>query len=95
MATSASAASAASATKKPITGSVIIINIETNKGPEQFLYEVESPHQNFLDVVKIKYPGRNFHISNLKDSFGKRVKGANPPFINSEGFYVFPCVESN
>ena len=90
-----SAASAASATKKPIAGSVIIIKIETNKGPEQFLYEVKSPHENFLDVVKARFPGRIFHISNLKDSSGQRVKGANPPFINSAGVYVFPCVESN
>ena len=82
------------APKKPSVGDVIIINIETNKGSEKFGYVVKSPHENFLDVVKAKFPGRIFHISNMKDS-GKRVKGANPPFINPEGVYVFPCVESN
>jgi len=80
---------------KPIVGDVIIINIETKKGPSSFNYVVKSPHENFLDLVKAMFPLRKFHISNLKDSSGKRIKGANPPFINSNGVYVFPCVESN
>jgi hypothetical protein len=86
---------ATSATKKPSVGDNIIINIDTNKGPVIFHYKVKTPHENFLDVVKAKFPGRIFHISNVKDPSGKRVKGANPPFINRDGFYVFPCAESN
>ena len=86
----------ATSAPKPSVGDVIIINIETKKGPESFNYVVKSRHENFLDVVNAMYhPLRKFHISNEKDSSGKRIKGANPPFINSNGVYVFPCVESN
>lgn len=80
---------------KPSVGDVIIINIETKKGPASFNYVVKSRHENFLDLVRAMFPLRKFHISNEKDSSGKRIKGANPPFINSNGVYVFPCVESN
>jgi len=83
------------APNKPCVNSEIIINIDTKKGPISFNYKVKTPHDNFLDVVKAKFPNRIFHISNVKDSSGKRVKGANPPFINSDDVYVFPCVESN
>ena len=82
---------------KPRIGSVIMINIENQlvKSPSQnrFYYTVQMENENFLEVVKKKYPNRIFHISNVKVD-GKRVAGSNPPFINSDGVYVFPCMEN-
>jgi len=82
---------------KPSKGSLILINVENQRDKRQthntFYYKVQMENENFLEVVKKKYPNRNFNISNVKVD-GKRVAGSNPPFINRDGVYVFPCVEN-
>ena len=77
---------------KPRIGSVIMINIENQlvKSPSQnrFYYTVQMKNENFLEVVKKKYPNRIFHISNVKVD-GKRVAGSNPHLLTVTGYMFF------
>ena len=79
--------------QKPSPGQTISINIETKTGGQiRYQYVVQRSSESFLEVAKYLSGKKNLCVSNVMDSNGKRVKGANPPFMCS-GVYTFPCVE--